>query len=295
MRTTPPIQVDKKDLVKLSGWAESVSEHRLAQRARIVLLSADGFGPTAIARELGCTRQTVVSWRERYRTSGITGLVDAARSGRPTSVSSTDVLLRTLRPPPLGYQRWSSRILGAELGIGNASVAGAWRAWGIRPTRHGGVCLDTDPPLDAHVARVRGLFVASGVGALVLECGPPGPDDATPVERRRDVGDLPGYGGARPHPAAGERAAAFIRSLVTTGNRSPMVILVGGAPPWWGRLGDQHRAMIHVAGPDRSWPRLVRVVCLMAGAHPRGAASVTALCAALRGHEQDAVFSWPVG
>src|SRR3954462_4704613 len=38
----------------------------LAQRARIVLLAADGVSNTAIADKVGVTRQTVVGWRGRY-------------------------------------------------------------------------------------------------------------------------------------------------------------------------------------------------------------------------------------
>lgn len=294
MRTTLPIQVDKKDMVQLSSWAESRTERRLAQRARIVLLSAEGLGPTAIARELSCTRQTVVSWRERYRTLGITGLMDAARSGRPTSVSSTDILLRTLGPPPLGFQRWSSRLLGAELGISNASVAGAWRAWGVRPTSRGGLRLGTDPALDADVARVLGLHVAAGVGALALECGAPVSGDRIPVARRPDVGDVHDGGGPCRGPDSEDGAIAFLRSIPSGGARHRQAIIVAGASPWWQRLDDEHRSVIHLAGPGSSWSRLVRVACLMAGAHPRGAASVDALCAALRGHGPDAVFSWSV-
>ncbi len=295
MRITPPIQVDKKDMVQLSSWAESRPVHRLAQRARIVLLSAQGLGPTAIAQELSCTRQTVVNWRERYRTAGITGLVDAPRSGRPPSVSSTDILLRTLAPPPLGFQRWSSRLLGSELGISNASVASAWRAWGISPAGHGRLRLGTEPVLDADVARVVGLHLADGVGALALECGAPVPGDRIPVGRRPDVGDLDADGGPGRHPDAEGQAVAFLRSLPADGVEPPHAAIVAGTCPWWRRLDEGRPLVIHVAGPDVSWSRLVRVACLMAGAHPRGAASVAALHAALGRRGPAAVFSWRVG
>jgi len=37
----------------------------LAQRARIVLLAADGVSHTEIADRLGVSRQTVITWRGR--------------------------------------------------------------------------------------------------------------------------------------------------------------------------------------------------------------------------------------
>jgi len=55
----------------------------LAQRARIVLLAADGESNTAIAEKVGVSRPTVIGWRERYAASGLAGLEDEPRSGRP--------------------------------------------------------------------------------------------------------------------------------------------------------------------------------------------------------------------
>ena len=71
----------REELLKLvrSGKAEN----RFAQRLRIILLSADGLSTTAIAEKIGCTRKTVIAWRDRFLTSGIDGLKDRERRGRP--------------------------------------------------------------------------------------------------------------------------------------------------------------------------------------------------------------------
>jgi transposase len=55
----------------------------LAQRARIVLLAADGVSNTVIAERVGASRATVVAWRARYSRNGIAGLADEQRPGRP--------------------------------------------------------------------------------------------------------------------------------------------------------------------------------------------------------------------
>ena len=44
---------------------------RLALRARIVLLAADGFENKQIAEQLGVSRQLVARWRTRFLESGI--------------------------------------------------------------------------------------------------------------------------------------------------------------------------------------------------------------------------------
>src|SRR6185295_7060107 len=54
----------------------------VAQRARIVLLAADGLPNAEIARRTGTSRPTVVGWRARYETGGVAALQDLPRSGR---------------------------------------------------------------------------------------------------------------------------------------------------------------------------------------------------------------------
>ena len=55
----------------------------VAQRARIVLLAAEGVSNAEIGRRIGVSRPTVLTWRARYEQSGIAGLGDLDRSGRP--------------------------------------------------------------------------------------------------------------------------------------------------------------------------------------------------------------------
>jgi hypothetical protein len=56
----------------------------------------------------------------------------------------------TLEPPPrkYGVTRWSSRLLARHLGIGNATVARAWREYGVAPRRVETFKFSTDPESD---------------------------------------------------------------------------------------------------------------------------------------------------
>jgi DNA-directed RNA polymerase specialized sigma24 family protein len=73
------------DRVELERWLGSSSlRTRLVQRARIVLLAADGFATQEIADRVGVSRPTVNLWRSRYAQSGLSGLTDRDRPGRPT-------------------------------------------------------------------------------------------------------------------------------------------------------------------------------------------------------------------
>jgi transposase len=80
------------------------------------------------------------------------------------------VVAATLNPPPkkLGVTHWSSRLLAARLGIGNATVARAWRDYGVQPWRAETFKFSTDPELVAKVTDVVGLYLAPPENAIVL-------------------------------------------------------------------------------------------------------------------------------
>lgn len=125
-----PLLLREGDREKLSRLVRSTSVRAgLAQRARIVLLAADGVSNTEIAEKVGATRTTVIVWRARYGQAGIDGLADHDRSGRPRRIDHRAIVTATLRPPPkrLGVTHWSSRLLAGRLGIDHTTVAKAWR------------------------------------------------------------------------------------------------------------------------------------------------------------------------
>ena len=62
-----PIVLTEAQRAELEGLARSSkSEHRMRQRAQIVLLAAKGKATRAIARGVGCTIGTASKWRVRY-------------------------------------------------------------------------------------------------------------------------------------------------------------------------------------------------------------------------------------
>jgi transposase len=166
-----PIQIRDEDRTILVSWARSPSiPAGAALRARIVLASAQGQGTSQVAARLAVSRPTVIAWRERYRAGGIAALADAPRSGRPTTVDQAEILARTLEPPPaaLGITHWSSRLLAAELGVGDATIARCWRRFGLQPWRRESFKFSTDPALEAKVRDVVGLYLDPPEKAVVL-------------------------------------------------------------------------------------------------------------------------------
>jgi transposase len=169
--STTHVRVPDEDRATLLSWVRSPSVRAgLATRAKIVLAAADGEGTSSISRRLGVSRPTVIQWRSRYEAAGLNGLDDAPRSGRPKTVDDAGIIAATLEPPPqrLGVTHWSTRLLGRELKVGDATVARAWRHYGVQPWRRETFKFSTDPELEAKVRDVVGLYLNPPDKAIVL-------------------------------------------------------------------------------------------------------------------------------
>lgn len=170
MRAAPLLIADS-DRAQLEKWVRSTTTKAgLVQRARIVLLAADGVAHAEIARRFSISRQTVINWRARYEQFGVDGLFDEERSGRPRTLDRENLISVTLTPPPAKYgvTHWSSRLLADHLGIGHATVARVWREHGVSPWRSETFKFSTDPELVAKVTDIVGLYLEPPQNAIVL-------------------------------------------------------------------------------------------------------------------------------
>jgi len=171
MPLTVAVQMPAEDRAELARWLRAPSLRAgLAQRARIVLLAADGAGTNEIVERVGVSKPTVIAWKKRYAAEGIAGLADRPKPGRPAQIDDVAVVLATLEPPPqkLGVTHWSSRLLGEQLGISNVWVAAIWRRWGLQPWRRETFKFSTDPELEAKIRDVVGLYLDPPEKAVVL-------------------------------------------------------------------------------------------------------------------------------
>ena len=156
------ITLSADDRDTLNRWVRAgATPQKLVLRARIVLLAADGVSNTEIAERVGVSRPTVISWRDRYASSGLNGLGDEQRSGRPRTVDRARILAATLTPPParLGITHWSSRLLADHLSVDASTVLRTWRHHRVQPWRAETFKFSTDPELVAKVTDVVGLYL----------------------------------------------------------------------------------------------------------------------------------------
>src|SRR3954449_4427680 len=165
------LTLSDRDRATLESWTRCTTiSAGQRERARIVLTVADGAGTSSTARALGVSRPTVIKWRDRFAVHGLAGLDDQPRSGRPKTIDDAQIIAATLEPPPaaLAVTHWSSRLLGTQLAISDATVARAWRAYRVQPWRTGTFKFSTDPELEAKVRDVVGLYLDPPHNAVVL-------------------------------------------------------------------------------------------------------------------------------
>jgi len=171
-RPIPPMVVSPEMQEQLQTMSRARSlPQALAQRARIILLAADGLSNTHIAAQLRLSLPTVGKWRRRYLLQGLVGLYDEAKPGGPRSISDAQVaalIRKTLKTKPKDGTHWTCRSLAAETKLSHVMVHRIWRAFGLQPHRQKHFKLSTDPFFVEKVRDIVGLYLNPPDKAMVL-------------------------------------------------------------------------------------------------------------------------------
>src|SRR6478752_2897505 len=164
---TDPQRRELAGLVRAGSTAQ-----RLALRALIVLMAADGHPTTAIAASLGVCEDTARKWRHRWcQTPSVASLGDAKRSGRRpvfTPLQVAGVKAVACRPPKgsgLPLSRWSCSELARQVtkdGICKSISPTTVRRWltqdAIKPWQYQSWIFITDPDFQVKAQRVLDLY-----------------------------------------------------------------------------------------------------------------------------------------
>jgi transposase len=154
---------ERSELLRQTNARTSRAE--MAQRARLILLLAEGLTWAEIRAKLDCGDSYINRWIKRFETDRLAGLF-SRHAGRErykvTDRIEARVLARTTeRKPTDGSTHWSSRKLAAELGggISHMTVARIWAKHAIKPHRLEGYLASNDPDFEAKAADVIGLYL----------------------------------------------------------------------------------------------------------------------------------------
>ena len=144
----------------------------MRDRARIVLLAAQGTGTREIGRIVGCTTGTASKWRVRYARSRLAGLDETGNRGAAPKYGAADrkrILAMLDRPPPAGYANWTAPLLARELGdIHEQYIWRFLRAQKIDLSGRKSWCESNDPDFVAKAAEIVGLYMMPPDNAVVL-------------------------------------------------------------------------------------------------------------------------------
>ena len=182
MRVAKVITVTAEERASLTkGACGRSTPARLVLRAKIVLAAAVGRRNDEIAADLGCTRRTVGTWRNRFAADRLAGIEqDAPRSGRTPSVrvaKEADVIAKTTRETPANATHWSVRTMAKATGVSKVTVQRIGRDNGLKPHRVKSFKVSNDPRFVEQLVDVVGLYLNPPENALVLSC-----DETSPIQ-----------------------------------------------------------------------------------------------------------------
>lgn len=157
-------------------------EARLVQRAKIILLAAQGLSNAEIGRRVGCHVDTVREWRQRFANDGrVSTLDDRPRSGRPARVTAATrcdvVKLACDKPANHGVEYreiWTHEALATvllretKISLSRSEVGRILRNEDFRPHRMRLWLHSPDPDFRSKVRRICDLYLHPPEGAHVV-------------------------------------------------------------------------------------------------------------------------------
>jgi len=172
VRVAPGIELSQEEAAELTRLVRSkLSSVRLVERARIVLLAAQGMQNLQIAQELGIDRITAGRWRQRYIDSGLAGIErDLPRGAPPAKVDVARLVELTTQSQPEAATHWSTRKMAAVLQVSPSTVMRYWQANGLKPHLVRGFKVSRDPKFVEKLEDIVGLYLSPPEHAIVLCC-----------------------------------------------------------------------------------------------------------------------------
>ena len=136
-------------------------------------MCADGAAIYEVARKLDVSSNAVRRWRRRFEVEGVGGVgVIAGGRGRsswlPAGTVSEIVAVTMSTLSHDGSTEWSTRSLGAHLGVSKDTVARVWKNHGLKLGKLDTFKVSTDPHFEEKLVDVVGLYMNPPERAVVF-------------------------------------------------------------------------------------------------------------------------------
>jgi len=158
------IKLTRTEMAELNRRASSQSGRAdEARRARLILLLDAGHTWSHIRSKLACNDAFIDRWSKRFAAERLAGLF-SRHAGQPAKTLTAALEARILewtvkRKPPDGSTHWSTRKLGAVLGVSHMMVARVWSKHAVKPHRLDRYMASNDPNFEIKAATIIGLYL----------------------------------------------------------------------------------------------------------------------------------------
>ena len=162
--TLPEITQDTKNQLLIYVRSHKI-ERRIALTAQIILDWINGLSYNASALKNGVTEMVIAKWRRRFSQSGLQGLYDARRSGKPVTISEEmrkRVVHLACTKPEDGRRKRSQRDIAQIVGISQSKVHEILKNEELRPHKTDYWCgISPDPEFEKKMIDIIGLYLVS--------------------------------------------------------------------------------------------------------------------------------------
>ena len=142
-----------------------------ARRARVILLLGEGLTWDEVMERLDCSRGFIALWSKRFREGRLAGLFSRHQGQKVDALTAkleARILDATRRPPADGTTHWSTRRLGAHLGVSHMMVQRVWAKHRLQPHRLERYMASDDPEFESKAADIIGLYLNPPAHAAVF-------------------------------------------------------------------------------------------------------------------------------
>ncbi len=173
MATARRIELTTEEEQTLRMWTRAgTTEQRLARRAQVILLCAQGLPVRAVGERCGLSQLSVFKWKKRFLERRLEGLADEPRPGRPARISAAQrlaVVDLATSTPEKGKTAWSVSDLAHSSGLSRTSAHRILAEGKLSPHKTEYWCgRSPDPEFEAKQAAILGLYLSPPENALVL-------------------------------------------------------------------------------------------------------------------------------
>ena len=160
--------LEKSELEQIVN--KRTSPQQIVLRSKIILLTAQGLPVDEIMTKLETTKVTISKWKKRFIESGLLGLLDMVRPGKPVKYGPEirHKIAAEACNPPEGQTRWTIRDLAEHMDVDRGLVERVFKEQAIKPHLIKYYHHSTDPEFEEKMLNIIGLYLNPPDNAIVL-------------------------------------------------------------------------------------------------------------------------------